>query len=448
MNNKGVKILIVDDDEIVRESLFGWFEEDGYFVETARDAKEALEKCNKVRWDIFFLDIKMPGMDGLELHRRIREIDKEALVIIITAYASVETAIKALKEGAFDYVTKPFDPDSLSHLLRNALKQRKLVDENIELKDNLESLISPPEIIGVSEHIKELKESIKTVAATNTTVIIRGESGTGKELVAQSIHLQSSRRFFPLIPVNCGAFSESLLESELFGHEKGAFTGAMQRRKGKLEIANGSSLFLDEIGAILPKTQVDLLRAIETKEFMRLGGNDIIKSDFRIICATNSNLEEAVKKGEFREDLYYRLQVYVIHIKPLRERVEDIPELANYFRAKYSRKMNKSVESIESSAMDILLQCNWPGNVRELENSIERAMVVSKKTRLIKDDFLLNHYTDKSVANNMSLEEVEKKHILHVLEFTKWNISKASKLLNVDRTTIYSKLQSYGIKRP
>ncbi len=446
--NSDTKILIVDDDEIVRESLYGWFAEDGYTVETAKDAKEALQKCNKLRWDIYFLDIKMPGMDGLELHRRIREIDADAIVIIITAYASVDTAVKALKEGAFDYVTKPFDPDSLSHLIRNALKQRKLINENVELRDSLESLIKPPILIGVSDHIKEIRESIKTVANSNTTVMIRGESGTGKEVVAQKIHLQSDRKFFPLISVNCGAFSETLLESELFGHEKGAFTGAMQRRKGKLEIANGSSLFLDEIGAILPKTQVDLLRAIESKEFMRIGGNDIIKSDFRIICATNTNLEEAVKNGEFREDLYYRLQVYVIHLKPLRERLEDIPVLANFFRDNFNLKMNKQVTSIDNSAMDMLMQYNWPGNVRELENAVERAMVTCNKSKLTKDNFLLNNYMEAASGKGLSLSEVEKNHILHVLEHTDWNISRASKILNIDRTTIYSKLQSYGIKRP
>jgi len=448
MSNKDVKILIVDDDEIVRESLFDWLEEDGYYVETARDAKEALQKCNKIRWDIYFLDIKMPGMDGLELHRRLREIDNEAIVIIITAYASVDTAVKALKEGAFDYVTKPFDPDSLSHLIRNAMRQRKLIDENVELKDNLESLIKPPVIIGVSDHINEIKESINTVAPSSTTVIIRGESGTGKELVAQSIHLLSNRKFFPMISVNCGAFSETLLESELFGHEKGSFTGAMQRRKGKLEIANGGSLFLDEIGVILPKTQIDLLRAIELKEFMRIGGNDIIKSDFRVICATNTNLEEAVKAGAFREDLYYRLQVYVIHLKPLRERIEDIPVLANHFKESFSRKMNKPIDFIDSSAMDMLLQYSWPGNVRELENAIERAMVTCKKSRLMKEDFLLNNYLEINTNNELSLLEVEKRHILQVLEYTNWNVSQASKILNIDRTTIYSKLNSYGIKRP
>ncbi len=449
MNPQDIKILIVDDEEIVRESLTSWFEEDGYSVDNAKDAVEALNKLNEARWDIFFLDIKMPGMDGMELHRRIREIDKEAVVIMITAYASVDTAVQALKEGAFDYITKPFDPDQLSRLVRNAAKQRKLSIENIELRDSLESLTTPPEIIGVSKHTEEIRKSISTVAPTNTTVMIRGESGTGKELVAQAIHARSERRFAPLVIVNCGALSDSLLESELFGHEKGAFTGALYRRKGKLEIANGGTLFLDEIGTIGPKTQIDLLRAIEKKEFTRLGGNEIIKSDFRIVCATNTNLEEALKNLTFREDLYYRLQVYVIYLKPIRERTEDIPELVNYFIRKYSQKMNKVIEGIESSALDSLMMHTWPGNVRELENAVESALVVSKGSRLTKIDFKLNNIQQTPVySTGYSLTDIEKLHIINVLDQERWNITNAAKILGVDRVTIYKKLQKYGIKRP
>ncbi|MBU1679271.1 MAG: sigma-54 dependent transcriptional regulator, partial [Bacteroidetes bacterium] len=371
------------------------------------------------------------------------------IVMMITAYASVETAVQALKEGAFDYITKPFDPDYLSHLVKNAVKQKRLTTENIKLKDSLKELVPPPDIIGGSVHIKEIKKSIAIVAPTSTTVMIRGESGTGKELVAQAIHCQSDRKFLPMVSVNCGAFSETLLESELFGHEKGSFTGALYKRKGKLEIANGGTLFLDEIGAIQPKTQVDLLRAIESKEFSRLGGNDAIKSDFRIICATNSNLEEAVKKGLFREDLFYRINVYVIQLKPLRERNEDIPDLVIHFISKYRKKMNKMVDGIDSLAMDLLLQFEWMGNVRELENSIERAMVVAKKHLLMKEDFLLNSQMGTVQFNsNLSLAEVEKKHIINVVESNKWNISLASKILCLDRATIYKKLKSYGINRP
>ncbi len=449
MSKNDIKILIVDDEEIVRESLSGWFSEDGYQVDTARDAVEALNKLSMTRWDIYFIDIKMPGMDGMELHRRIREIDKDAVVIMITAYAAVDTAVQALKEGAFDYITKPFDPDNLSHLVRNAEKQRRLTIENIGLKGSLEELTRPPEIIGKSRYIAEVKKLIETVAKTSTTVMIRGESGTGKELVAQAIHAQSDRRFFPIVTVNCGAITENLLESELFGHEKGAFTGAMYRRKGKLEIANGGTLFLDEIGTIGPKTQVDLLRAIETREFTRLGGNEIIQSDFRVISATNTNLEEFVKEGKFREDLYYRLQVYTINIKPLRERPEDIPELVEYFIAHYRAKMNKPVEGIAPAALQMLMKYPWKGNVRELENAIERAMVVTQGNTLKNEDFLLNHVElHTSFKTSLSLDDVEKAHIVSVLEKNNWNISNAARVLGIDRVTIYKKLQKYGIKRP
>jgi DNA-binding NtrC family response regulator len=449
MDPKDFKILVVDDEKIVRESLANWLLEDGYTIDKAVDAAEALKKMNETRWDIFFLDIKMPGMDGLELHRRIKKVDKDAITIIITAYASVDTAVRALKEGAFDYITKPFDPDQLSHLVRNAAKQRLLTRENIELRGSIEALIKPPEIIGVSKHLQEVKNSIDTVAPTNTTVMIRGESGTGKELVAKSIHAKSERRFAPLVTVNCGALSETLLESELFGHEKGAFTGALYRRKGKLEIANGGTLFLDEIGTINLKTQVDLLRSIEEKEFSRIGGNELIQSDFRIICATNTNLEESVKNMTFREDLYYRLQVYTIYLKPLRERPEDIPELANYFIRKYAKKMNKPIEGIETSALDFLMTHQWKGNVRELENAIESALVVTKGPRVLKSDFII-HKKIKAVEYNDSatLADVEKAHIFSVLEKQNWNISNTAKILGVDRVTVYKKMEKYGLQRP
>jgi transcriptional regulator with PAS, ATPase and Fis domain len=295
----------------------------------------------------------------------------------------------------------------------------------------------------------EIKNLISTVAKTTTTVMIRGESGTGKELVAQAIHAESDRRFFPIVTVNCGALSETLLESELFGHEKGAFTGALYRRKGKLEIAGGGTLFLDEIGTISAKTQVDLLRAIETKEFTRLGGNQTVKSDFRIICATNTNLEDSVKNGEFREDLYYRLQVYTIHLKPLRDRNEDIPELVQFFVNRYRTKMNKPVEGVEPQALNMLMKYAWPGNIRELENSIERAMVVTKKNILSQEDFILSYADEKmQYYTEQSLDSVEKTHILSVLKKNNWNISASAKILGIDRVTIYKKLEKYGIKRP
>jgi len=438
------KILIAEDKESMAKMLMQALEAAEYESVWAKDGREAIQQVRDERFDLIITDLKLPYKDGLAVLEAAREFCPRTPVILMTAYGTIETAVKAVKEGAYDFLTKPFDPDHLSNLLRNAAKQRQLSRENIGLKGTLEELTRPPEIIGVSSHIGHIKELIATVAGTSTTVMIRGESGTGKELVAQAIHAQSDRRFFPIVSVNCGALSETLLESELFGHEKGAFTGALYRRKGKLEIADGGTLFLDEIGTIDMKTQVDLLRAIEKKEFTRLGGNEDIHSDFRVICATNTNLEESVKKGLFREDLYYRLQVYTIHIEPLRRRPEDIPELISYFIQMYRIKMSKPVTGISSEAMQMLLKYPWPGNVRELENAIERAMVVSHGDQLGKADFLLNQTASQDmVSAGLSMEEVEKKHLISVLASSRWNISQAARILGIDRVTIYKKLKKF-----
>src|SRR5690554_1188329 len=330
MNGK-IKILIVDDEKIVRESLFHWFEEEGYEVDTAESGEEALKKFEKGKFDLFLVDMKMPGMSGLELLKKIKENDPDSIVILITAFASVPTAIKALKDGAYDYVTKPVDPDELAHLVKNALEQKSLKTENEMLKENIEEIVRPDNLIGESVQMQQVFDLIHTVAPTDTTVMIRGESGTGKELVAKAIHINSKRKYFPIVPVNCGALAESILESELFGHEKGAFTGAQFRRKGKFEMADCGTIFLDEVGTISPKMQIELLRVIETKQFNRVGGNQLIKSDFRVIVATNEPLEDLVKQGKFREDLYYRLNVFSIIVPPLRERTGDVPILAYYF---------------------------------------------------------------------------------------------------------------------
>ncbi|HEY4613697.1 MAG TPA: sigma-54 dependent transcriptional regulator, partial [Bacteroidota bacterium] len=377
-HNNTPNIMIVDDESIVRDSLSKWFRQDGYKVESAEDAAHALRLMEKGPWDVVLLDIKMPGMSGLELQKRLKEIDRGASIIMITAFASVESAVQALKEGAFDYVTKPVDPDHLSHLVQNALKQKKLFDENLRLRQQITEMSVAEMLIGDSPQMKKVMELSKTVAQTDTTVMIRGESGTGKELVARAIHANSARRYFPIIAVNCGAVPESLLESELFGHERGAFTGAQYRRKGKFEMADGGSIFLDEVGTISARMQVQFLRVLETKQFTRVGGNDPITSDFRVVCATNRDLEAAVKEGMFREDLYYRLNVFSIFIPPLRERRSDIPSLVQHFIHKYSVTMNKPVKEIAPEAVDQLLRYSWPGNVRELENVVERAMVLAK----------------------------------------------------------------------
>ena len=443
------KILIVDDEKIVRESLFHWFEDEGYNVETADSAEAALRVFEKNKFDLILLDMRMPGMNGIELLEKIKEIDRDCIVILITAYASVPTAVQALKFGAYDYVTKPVDPDELNHLVKNALEKKSLKDENVMLKDKIEQMIIPDNLIGESEDMKKIFELINTVAPADTTVLIRGESGTGKELVAKAIHLNSGRKYFPIITVNCGALAESLLESELFGHEKGSFTGANYRRKGKFEMANGGTIFLDEIGAVSPKMQVELLTVIETKKFSRVGGNEVITSDFRVIAATNESLEELVKEGRFREDLYYRLNVFTLFIPPLRERKSDIPVLTEFFLKRFCITMNKSLKTVSPEVIDFLTKYQWPGNVRELENAIERAVVVSKKDVLSIDDFsFLTLKVEEKIKTGITLEEVEKKYIISVLEQTGWNISKAAEILGIDRVTIYNKVNKYGLKKP
>ncbi|HRP92118.1 MAG TPA: sigma-54 dependent transcriptional regulator [Ignavibacteriaceae bacterium] len=448
MDRKG-KILIVDDEKIVRESLFHWFEDDNYEVDTAEDGETALQKYEKDKYDLLLVDMKMPGMSGLDLLSKIKEIDKDALIILITAFASVPTAITALKNGAFDYVTKPVDPDELAHLVNKALEQRALKIENIQLKENIDEIIKPDNLIGESFQMKKVYELVQSVAGTDTTIIIRGESGTGKELVAKAVHINSSRKYFPIITVNCGALAESLLESELFGHEKGSFTGAQFKRKGKFEMADRGTIFLDEIGSISIKMQIELLRVIEKKQFHRVGGNELIKSDFRVITATNEPLEELVKAGKFREDLYYRLNVFTIVIPPLRERRDDIPLLVNFFIKKFSTAMNKKIKTVSKDALDFLMNHNWPGNVRELENAIERAMVVGKTNSISVDD-LPFHLSSNNLALNgdvKSLSAMERKFILNALNENGWNISKTAQILEIDRVTLYNKISKYNLSK-
>jgi DNA-binding NtrC family response regulator len=439
--------LIIDDEAIVRDSLSKWFHEDGLITGAAENAAEALKQLQACKWDVILLDIKMPGMDGIELQQRIMEIDPTATIIFITAHATIETAVQALKRGAFDYVTKPVDPDHLSHLVQNALKHRSLVGENVKLKESITEFFKVDDIVGESPQMKKVYDLIQTVAPTDTTVMIRGESGTGKELIARAIHGNSQRRYFPIVTVNCGALAEGLLESELFGHERGSFTGAQYRRKGKLELADGGTLFLDEIGTIAMKTQVDLLRALETKQFTRVGGNETISVDFRVICATNTNLEKAIADGSFREDLYYRLNVFTIAVPPLRDRKSDIPVIANYFLRKYAQAMGKKMTAISAEAMDALIRHNWPGNVRELENAIERATVVGVPPAIKLADlpFQLN---EKKKHTGGSLAAVERECIVETLEENHWNISRSAEVLGIDRVTLYHKIEKYGLQKP
>jgi len=441
---KKISLLIVDDEESVRDSLYNWFIEDGYKVDCAENAKEALSMLEASNYDIILADIKMPGMDGMEMHRRIKALNKDSIVIIMTAFASVETAVQALKDGAYDYVTKPFDPDDLSHLIRNATSQITLRAENEALKNKVISLENIEDIVGNSEGMIKVLKDVESVAQSNSSVIITGESGTGKELIARAIHSNSPRKYFPMVSVHCGALSESLLESELFGHEKGAFTGAMFNRKGRFEMADGGTIFLDEIATISGKMQIELLRVLETKSFVRVGGNKEIKSDFRVISATNRDLKMLVDNGRFREDLYYRLNVVNIKIPPLRERPEDIPLLVEHFIKKYCTSMSRDMISIDDSALKRLEEYDFPGNVRELENIIERAIVIGNGREITPKDLPLG----KDMVNTSyeSLEDLEKKYILEILNKYDWNISRSARALKVDRVTLYNKIRKFGLK--
>jgi DNA-binding NtrC family response regulator len=441
---KKISILIVDDEASVRDSLYNWFIEDGYRVACAENAKVALSLLEIDVFDIILADIKMPGMDGLEMLRRIKSLRKESIVIVMTAFATVDTAVQALKDGAFDYVTKPFDPDDLSHLIRNASKQISLSEENEILKERVVSLENIEDLIGTSEAMQSVLKEVESVAQSNSSIIISGESGTGKELIARAIHTNSPRKFFPLVSVHCGALTESLLESELFGHEKGAFTGAMYNRKGRFEMADGGTIFLDEIATISTKMQVELLRVLESKSFIRVGGNKEITSDFRVICATNRDLKTMVENGTFREDLYYRLNVVNIHVPPLRERTDDIPLLVDYFIKKYCTSMNKLPVSIEPSALKRLQEFDFPGNIRELENMVERAIVIGNGKKITIKDLPLQK--NMITTTHESLDEVEKNHILQTLINHEWNISQTARALKVDRVTLYNKIRKYNLK--
>jgi DNA-binding NtrC family response regulator len=436
----------VDDELSVRDSLAKWFREEGYEVTAVESANDALTKMSGQRWDAALVDIKMHGTDGIELQRRMHEIDPDLVVIIMTGYASVETAVAALKNGAYDYVTKPLDPDEIAHLVKNALSHKRVVQENVLLRETVAEVARPGDIIGQSAAMRKIYEAIETVGPTDATVLVTGESGTGKELVARAIHHASPRRFHPLVAIHCGALTETLLESELFGHEKGAFTGAQYRKKGKFEIAEGGTVFLDEIGDITLKTQTDLLRVLQEREITRVGGNQTIKVDFRCVAATNKDLEKLIEEGKFRPDLFYRLNVFRIELPPLRERRDDIPVLVNHFVHKFSLAMNKRITCVSHAAMNQLQQQPWVGNVRELENAVERAMVVGQEPELQEQDFIFKS-SNVTAGSGKKLEDMERAHILRVLDECGGNQSHAAELLDIDRVTLYHKLKKYGWSR-
>jgi len=446
---KQLSILVVDDETIVRESLGDWFREEGYRVDTAQTGAEALRLAAQNTYEIALLDIKMPRMDGLELQARLAEAAPDVTVIIMTAYASVETAVRALKAGAYDYIVKPFDPDELTHLIRRAQEHRSLKSENLRLKERLEAAAGPSPIIGRSPALRRVLDVIASVAPTDATVLIHGESGTGKELVARAIHGQSPRRLAPLVEVHCGALAEGVLESELFGHEKGAFTGAQYHHKGKFEQADGGTIFLDEIGDVSPRVQIDLLRVLEERKVTRVGGSRALPVDFRVIAATNRPLKEMVAQGTFREDLYWRLNVVPIEMPPLRERIEDVPLLAEHFLTRFAQATNRRELTLSPATIETLCAYCWPGNVRELQNSIERAVVLVGHPPTLEPNDLPVHVRrpETSLPAGRSLADVERAHIESVLEESDWNITRAARVLGVDRGTLYHKIRKYELAR-
>ncbi|MFZ0241398.1 MAG: sigma-54 dependent transcriptional regulator [Desulfobacterales bacterium] len=442
------RILIVDDERIMRESLADWLARDGYAVETAASGEEALDKSKVTRYDIMLVDIKMGGMSGMEVLRQVKSEDADVAVVMITAYGSVSTAIEAMKNGAHDYLLKPFDPNEMGLLIEKIISQQAQLRENVYLRDACRERARFESMIGQSAAMQTVFDLIRDVAATDSTVLITGETGTGKGLAAKAIHSSSPRSAGPFVAVNCGAIPEHLMETELFGHQKGAFTDAKETRKGRLELAHGGTLFLDEIGEIGMRMQIDLLRVLEDRVFYRVGGTQPMEVDFRVIAASNRDLKAAITQGIFRQDLFYRLNVIAFEMPPLRERKEDLPLLADHFLTRFSLETNKPMDGISRAAMDEMMLHDWPGNVRELENAIERALVIGKERKIRAEDLPFFCQQVGFPPAGDSLKEVEKAHILRVLEHHHWNIARCAKLLDIDRSTLYSKIRRYRLQKP
>ena len=442
------KILVVDDELIMRESLSGWLYRDGHEVETAESGEAALEKVKRSRFDILLVDLKMGGMSGLEVLKEIKKMDPDVAVVMITAYGSISTAIEAMKNGAYDYLLKPFDPNELGLVIDKIIGQQAQARENLFLKEQFKDRTRFESMIGQSVPMHKIFNLIEDVAPTDSTVLITGETGTGKGLAAKAIHTNSPRCGGPFVVINCGAIPEHLMESELFGHQKGAFTDAKETKRGRLELAHGGTLFLDEIGEVGMRMQIDLLRVLEDRVFYRVGGTQPIEADFRVIAASNRNLEKAVKEGAFREDLYYRLNVISIIMPSVRERKDDIPLIAEHFLHRFSKETNKPIDLISREAMDEMMLYEWPGNVRELENAIERAVVVCKGRSIQPEDLPIFRPEYVSPSSGNSLKDVEREHIIRMLDGNQWNIAKSARILGIDRSTLYSKINRYQIQRP
>ncbi|MBI3085609.1 MAG: sigma-54-dependent Fis family transcriptional regulator [candidate division NC10 bacterium] len=457
---RGRRILLVDDEADTLDACTQILRKDGYQVETAVSAREAIQLQRSRPFDLTITDLKMPQVDGLELLKAIKRVDPEMAVVMITGYAPVETAVASMKEGAYDYIPKPFTPDELRLVVRNALERQELVGENTDLRERL-SGGRDQLLVGGSGAMQRVHQLIARVAETDSTVLILGETGTGKELVARAIHTGSLRASAALITVNCAAIPSDLLESELFGHERGAFTGAIRRKRGSFELAHRGSLFLDEVGALSPALQAKLLRALQEGEVRPVGSEHGIRLDVRIIAATNRDLAEATRQGAFRDDLFYRLNVVPIHVPPLRERKEDIPPLADHFIAQFRRKLPTPVRGMAPAALDLLVSYDWPGNVRELEHAIERAIILAEGEVLDWESFahLLpspagvpgaragstrtrRPVTDaRDFTDLPSLEKVERDYIMEVLQATRWNRKRASEILGISTVTLWRKVQ-------
>ncbi len=445
-----LRILVVDDEAPMRDSLAEWLRNEGYQADTAPGGVEALAAMEGATFDLALVDIKMPGMDGLELLGRLREAYPQTMVIIITAYGSIPSAIEAMKGGATDYLLKPFDPEHLMVLIEKATQHKALVDENAALKAWLmeRDQAGFEDLIGRSQAMGRVFAAIDDVAGTDTPALITGETGTGKELVARAIHTRSERALCAFVAINCGALTETLLESELFGHERGAFTGAVRARRGRLELADTGTLFLDEVGDISPRMQVDLLRVLEDKTYTRVGGSQPLTSDFRLICATHRDLRALVDAGKFRADFYFRINVIGIEVPPLRQRVEDIGLLALHFLERFSLEMGKGIQGFTREALAALRGYPWPGNVRELRNVIERAVVVARGEMIGPEELTFLRPAAPAPGGPSTLHETEKAQIRKCLETEGYNVTRAARALGINRGTLSRKMKKYGITRP
>ncbi|NIM99710.1 MAG: response regulator [candidate division Zixibacteria bacterium] len=446
------KILVVDDEESMCKFMEIMLKKEGYQVSTSQDGPTALERVKSEDYDLVIADLMMPEMSGLELLSRAKSVQPDLDFIMMTAFASVDSAIEALKNGALDYVTKPFKVDEIKIAVRKSLEQKKITRENVRLKKELQTESDFDRFIGNSPQIVKMKKMAKRIAKSDSTVLIEGESGTGKELIASSIHYHGPRSDKPFVTINCAALPESLLESELFGHVRGSFTGAIRDKEGLIKAADGGTFFLDEVAMTSPAIQAKLLRVLEEKEITPVGGTAPIKVDVRLIAATNADLEQEVKLGNFRADLYYRLHVIPIRIPPLRERKDDVKLLSAYFVRRYCQKMQIEEKSIADEAMDKLLSCKWPGNVRELENAIEHAVLLSKGNQITTEDLPRKIKEGKEIdlvteahPTAPTMEIIEKAYILWVLNQTGWQKSKAASILGIDSSTLYRKIEKYRL---